>query len=132
MSGELKPCPFCGGTTLGFDSHRGQAWVECKTCWNRGPLAGWNIDDDGDADAVEKWNARADNWISVEDRLPEQWKEVLIARAQIFDGKLSYCYAIAYHDGHHFGDHNRYFLDASHWKELTPPHPNTAAVTVQD
>ena len=53
---NLKPCPFCGGTG---DTPLHWEGVYCREC---GCLT----------DSIAAWNRRADNWISVEDRLPRE------------------------------------------------------------
>jgi len=52
MSEELKPCPFCGSTNLGFLSLF--AWeVQCNLCLAEGPKA------DTREEAIAAWNRRA-------------------------------------------------------------------------
>jgi len=61
MQPELKPCPFCGGTDLEFDSaHCGEcknlhtsASIECKKC-------DYIMHGDYDNTLIEKWNTRHD------------------------------------------------------------------------
>ncbi|MBR2562477.1 MAG: Lar family restriction alleviation protein [Eubacterium sp.] len=52
---ELKPCPFCGGEAkledLGFPHH-----VYCTNCGAR--ITGRGFGEDGEADAIKKWNMR--------------------------------------------------------------------------
>ena len=70
---DLKPCPFCGGEATAIDESK-QAW--CNDCFAAGPLT---------EEHVDAWNRRAetatessDKWVSVEERLPELEKSVLL------------------------------------------------------
>lgn len=65
---KLKPCPFCGGASLRFDTDTvhpdniHMAWVECNgdECECRGPRAFWFDDmSEAKANAAELWNKRA-------------------------------------------------------------------------
>lgn len=67
---ELKPCPFCGETTLGASSQvNGHAtvghYIECGHCQNQGP---WMFSASAAADA---WNNRVSPWRSLKDDPPE-------------------------------------------------------------
>lgn len=84
MNNKLKPCPFCGSTSLKIESkHHGQ-WsetgthsitVRCNKCHARGgsasSKAGKNIytaSAEAEAKAIELWNTRAgDNEQRTED-----------------------------------------------------------------
>ena len=56
MSGELKPCPFCGGEAE-FETYGGTACaVTCRKCRCGTPTVSLN---DGER-AVEAWNRRAE------------------------------------------------------------------------
>lgn len=71
---ELKPCPFCGGEAR--LSHAGAKHIIfCPNCV-RLPADGGYINQE---QAVAAWNNRADGWISIDDRLPENNTEVLIS-----------------------------------------------------
>ena len=54
---ELKPCPFCGGEAklenMGFPHH-----VYCTNCGAR--VTGRGFGEDGEADAIRKWNQRSE------------------------------------------------------------------------
>ncbi len=63
---ELKPCPFCGSTNLGFvaESYMGfdTIWIRCYGCGqavkvDSNDYAG--ISDKAEARAIEAWNRRA-------------------------------------------------------------------------
>lgn len=62
MNGELKPCPFCGGTDIGLADNTGPKL--CTTphayawCRNRDCFASGN-ESDTVAEAIAAWNTRA-------------------------------------------------------------------------
>ena len=65
---ELKPCPFCRGEArimLEEDDRPNECFhnIYCTSC-------GVQFWVKSKSEAVEKWNTRPDNWISVEERLP--------------------------------------------------------------
>ena len=66
MAPEVKPCPFCGSNevTLWINGD----FVKCIECGAYAP-------------ALAAWNRRPDDWVSVEERLPELGVVVLIAVA---------------------------------------------------
>ena len=61
-SGELKPCPFCGGiepvtVIIHDDTGAFAVWVECQHCAARGSrLVGWSDQDTPARAAREAWN----------------------------------------------------------------------------
>ena len=75
---ELKPCPFCGSTSLKIDSKHNGHWsntgthsatVRCNKCHSRGPTSSskvgksgtstrWSPSENAIQLAVEKWNTR--------------------------------------------------------------------------
>jgi hypothetical protein len=74
---ELKPCPFphnrAGGRVGLFYEQLGTIetyWIGCS-CGARGP---WGTSKE---EAADNWSARASQWISVKDRLPEIGQLVL-------------------------------------------------------
>ena len=88
MGEEIKPCP-CGKTPTQLclmDTGQGGKWAiaigNCCDEWGVEFRTGYNpLDGDKcQTIAIEYWNdaPRSDNWISVEERLPEEGKEVLI------------------------------------------------------
>ncbi|MBW5802222.1 Lar family restriction alleviation protein [Halomonas elongata] len=64
---ELKPCPFCGGTDLGYSTdvvmpdNWHDASVVCSGCDMEGPRGGSWQDSEADAkvEAAKAWNRRA-------------------------------------------------------------------------
>lgn len=74
---QLKPCPFCGGTSLKIESkHNGthyytgthSATVRCQKCHARGGTASCKVekgkyraDSETEQRAIEAWNRRIDN-----------------------------------------------------------------------
>lgn len=69
---ELLPCPFCGGTDIKTHDLYGTKWMTmCEAgCCGRSGLT--------EEDSIKAWNTRADGWVSVDDRLPEYGKPVII------------------------------------------------------
>ncbi len=60
MSEELKPCPFCGNSIIGFNEDKavyGNKWsfADCPACGVRGPFGL------GKEDGVNKWNRRTND-----------------------------------------------------------------------
>lgn len=77
---ELKKCPFCGcKISLIRDSHGWNKVIGNHS--NKCPLEGNNFltwSSKENAPIVDKWNTRADGWISVDDRFPEIGQQCLI------------------------------------------------------
>jgi len=105
---ELLPCPFCGSTDLdvGDASNYEGAYVWCNSdfCAACGPPTGKR------KLAIEAWNRRANGWISVEDRLPENetyiigsWPNV-VEQLWFFDGE--------------FSNSDRLIGNVTHWQPL--------------
>lgn len=71
---ELKPCPFCGGTDLHFESFSG--WgndvIICHKCLSIFSQQEITCEED----LITAWNRRASGWISVEDDKPKNHKAV--------------------------------------------------------
>jgi transcription elongation factor Elf1 len=63
---KLKPCPFCGSTNIEFIDipESGANWYECGNC--------------GTTCKEYQWNTRTSGWISVDERLPEVDKPVML------------------------------------------------------
>jgi len=65
---ELKPCPFCGGNNLeSWDGGEANLhMIECYDCdCSTGNMISLKY-------AIEAWNTRTPQWVSVEDGLPEE------------------------------------------------------------
>lgn len=69
---ELKPCPFCGGDVVEASISWNISSAECTYCNSSWGRCGSKYEG-----RYDKWNTRADGWISVEDRLPEHKQRVL-------------------------------------------------------
>lgn len=54
MEVELKPCPFCGGTTL-LMNKGSNCWITCNDCKAEGPYEIGQTEDE----AITAWNRRA-------------------------------------------------------------------------
>lgn len=78
---ELLNCPFCGGDAQ-TDFIEGESYlIECYACRAETGIK------DSEEDAISAWNRRAalasrpaevDDWISVDDRLPPKYEEVIV------------------------------------------------------
>ena len=108
MSGELKPCPCCGGSDLIRElATNDRVWVKCTSC----TMMGW----------ADDWNARADDWISVDDRLPDEG-----GRYWCY---MVYCGSLAVHsyqwncswNEKEWGDMAKPSDKVTHWRPLPPP-----------
>ena len=135
---ELKPCPFCGlddqrinrnsnifhGQTysdrypkqIGEQNHGFN--IRCEGCGNQ--TCYWHLENE----AANAWNTRiqTNEWISVEDRLPEQGDRVLIMLDDETD-EIGYQTAI-YDDDFYFADIEDGMYDrenVTHWKPIEPP-----------
>jgi hypothetical protein len=73
---KLKPCPFCGGEDVWFNTD--SLAIECLDCGCDGPFAGlekgWNVKQR----AADRWNDRRTLWIPVSKELPDAETTVLI------------------------------------------------------
>ena len=78
---DLKPCPFCPPNRSrptaqhGIDEeylYHGSWYVSCSGCRTLGPPHPHK------SKAIAAWNHRASDWISVEERLPETGRGVLV------------------------------------------------------
>lgn len=92
MEEQLKPCSFCASAARiikDASTHLDHVLVGCANddCPVRPCRASYIR-----AEAIEAWNCRADGWIPVSERLPEQWQRVLVvtARGYVSDGHLAY------------------------------------------
>lgn len=57
----VRPCPFCGGTSLAVCLDRSMALVRCLWCGSYGPLGKWDLDlrrDETENGALERWENR--------------------------------------------------------------------------
>ena len=105
MSDELKPCPKCGPHNLIRElSINDRVWVKCTSC----TFTAWE----------EDWNARADGWISVDTRLPDDMENVIT-----YSERRKEHYAAIYHPCGFFIDTEWEPINhrLTHWKPLPPP-----------
>lgn len=77
---ELKNCPYCGGKAAIYSCTSGDDESGYYALWSACCIeCGSKTDDSICSDAAtEKWNTRADGWVSVGDRLPVAGAKVLI------------------------------------------------------
>jgi hypothetical protein len=77
---DLRSCPFCGGevelSSAWFRKDGLQFWIECK-CGASIPGIGETLSREA---CVAAWNRRANPWVSVAERLPEEGVKVLVWR----------------------------------------------------
>jgi Lar family restriction alleviation protein len=69
---KLLPCPFCGSQAFieEHDPVYQDPFPYRIICMNTDCL-GAHVWEETEEDAIKGWNTRADGWISVEDRLPD-------------------------------------------------------------
>lgn len=80
---DLKPCPFCK-TAAGIVSFKGRFSPACDTWGCPGSFAE-SLETQvfaTKAEAIAAWNRRASEWVSVEERLPEDGDCVLICHTR--------------------------------------------------
>jgi Lar family restriction alleviation protein len=78
---DLKPCPFCGGEKVEIKgAYVRHAFIECCKC-GIAMVAG-----ESKAEAIAAWNRRADGWIPVTERLPEEDNEEYLTCYATKDG----------------------------------------------
>ena len=114
MSDDLKNCPFCGEDAK-LDHNGDYSWAYCTKC---DAMTQPEISED---DAMDKWNLRVEDWISVDDKMPEENQFVDVWD----DGERGICNK--YSDGkfwelieykHEFELHE---VAATHWMPLPEP-----------
>jgi Lar family restriction alleviation protein len=108
---DLRSCPFCQSSVVGPMDDGHVHWVECRECDAEGPTKYFA------PAAIAAWNRRANPWVSVAERLPEEDKEVLAwSDAQDYS-------VFAFHNaGTWFDSTTHYRIGApTHWQE--PPLP---------
>ena len=128
MSDKPKLCPFCRGTDVWFaeDESHEECWLICNACGCRGPKVPLGADD-GSA-AYTAWDTRADDWISVKDRLPEMelhngtvQSEAVLAASDYGDIGVSITYETP--SGRVQWDSTDVGGRVTHWKPIEPPIP---------
>ena len=126
MSEQLKPCPFCGATdktgllnicvSPAKDIYENEMvdffTVKCHGCGTK--IGNYYTTEE----AAQHWNRRASGWISVENRLPNNYNEVLCLRKEDEDNVI-----LAYSPkGYWYG--NGYIFrrnSITHWQPLPEP-----------
>jgi hypothetical protein len=103
---ELRECPFCGGAAK-FDDDGQDQWIGCTNCFAR---AGIGSDDCGPN--IMAWNKRHDDWISVEDRLPEVGDRVVTHQSAL--GGIGNMFCTSYNI-------KEMVTRFTHWKLITLP-----------
>ena len=108
MKTKLRRCPLCG-SEVSIDDIAGDYFIFCKN-----DNCGLEYTTDGTKEkTIQGWNTRYDDWVSVEDRLPEKNGDY-----ECFNsiGSREYC---------HYYKRNLKFrswydgAEITHWKELT-------------
>lgn len=77
MTEKLRECPFCGGEGKlkkkkgpGLETFNPVHYVRCQECYACTELL------EDEASAIAAWNRRASEWVSVEERLPEDGEDM--------------------------------------------------------
>ena len=109
MEEKLKPCPFCGGKAE-ISPYNGSKTIVCMNCLC---MSAAYKGDNAKEEAVVTWNNRPDNWISVEERLPENNQEVLVF---VNDGADTLINTDTYNNGWQF-----WYKHVTHWQPLPEP-----------
>ena len=76
MSEEIKLCPFCGNEAM-IEIGDNRIIVSCR---GFGCYARRDCHSNNKQEAINKWNERPDNWISVKERLPEDYTKPYVIR----------------------------------------------------
>lgn len=112
---RLKPCPFCGGSSMLLLTHYGKWHGWCEECGTRGP------EKSDEASAADAWNCRSLDWISTAERMPDEAEDlkllVLVAKGKSFD--LPHAGTGVWHNGHwNTTDPEIEFELITYWMEL--------------
>lgn len=115
---ELKPCPFCGNIGSFWSTDQCQTlYATCIFCGVR------TVDCDTPEEAITAWNTRPNNWVSVEERLPELGDTVLayiMHDTEVYGRDDGFrAYRVYEYDGHFIGMGN--LCKATHWQPLPEP-----------
>ena len=110
---KANNCPFCGGKICRPDSDFKGSWVLCFGCLARGPRANTA------EEAVEKWNTLDDQWVSVDDRLPDVEDPVL---ALCLRDEVIVADYYNHNEWHDLGN-DHFYLEGTvtHWMPLPEP-----------
>ena len=82
MKTQLKKCPFCGGEAV-LEPYKARKGYEASIQCNGGCLLCMTtITYDTQEEAIEKvvnrWNMRMNEWIDAKNKLPEEYKSVIV------------------------------------------------------
>lgn len=119
MHDVLRPCPFCGSREevkpLKTDNEM-RYIIECQSCFGS---TGIHADPQR---AIDTWNRRVADWVSVEDRLPGETKWVLAYADEAIDC-VGYEPDNGFSHWHPNRGSNVRVEDITHWRPLTNPPP---------
>ena len=126
-------CPWCG-EKMRFDADSVHCWFKCDNCLAASPkaLRAWDVakstkdnwaDNEQHALRLTKeveWHVHPPRWISVEERLPERYKHVLVATRFTDGGEPDL--EIAYFSiGGWKKEEGRLYGKVTHWMPLPEP-----------
>lgn len=151
MSDTLKPCPFCGSPPVlrkmveeypaDADHPAGEyeAWfhIACDQC-------GFDLGDEYRSGAIAAWNRRASlrevearkpqEWVSVDERMPEPGTECIVWCREVVPGFGPYAKIDTWDEQREapvgwssvtvpigFGWNDSDYEDVTHWRALPPP-----------
>lgn len=113
MNEELKTCPFCGVVENVIRRRTDKEanfsfWHVCPGTYNIFTTAD---EFKTKQEAIKAWNTRANDWVSVEDRLPE------------IDQYVLWCHKSGayYVEARDKDDYMETYEDVTHWQLITPP-----------
>lgn len=90
MSNKLRGCPFCGKSVAyiadchelqdckNFEACEGEGYVSVVCNFNKGGCGASSGYFRTTEEAIFAWNRRADGWIPVSERMPEEYTMVLV------------------------------------------------------
>ena len=122
---DLLRCPFCCGevelSSAWFRSDGVQFWIECE-CGASIPGIGETLPREA---CIAAWNRRANPWVSVAERLPEDEDLVLIADEDgtVFTAYLDSSENETDDEQAWFIEGRRRIYDVTHWMPIPPLTP---------
>ena len=113
MSDDLKNCPFCDGEAK-LDHNGDYSWAYCTKC---DAMTQPEISED---DARDKWNLRVEDWISVDEEMPEHDETVIIrGGCGYYDSRTNIWYSAI--SKNHLGHNAPIQWTVTHWMPLPEP-----------